>query len=57
MKLFVCIVVAEMLIAPRLYGTSASDTLRSPLQIEYEHALEFASEEGSVTPLLEAMID
>ena len=55
MKLFVSIVAAEMLIAPRLYGTTASDTLRSPLQIEYEHALEFASEEGSVTPLLEVL--
>jgi hypothetical protein len=55
MKLLISIVAAEMLVAPRLYGTEARDTLRSPLQIEYEHALEFASEEGSVTPLLEVL--
>lgn len=55
MRLLITIVAAEALIYPCLYGTEKGDTLRSALQIGYEHALEFGSEEGSVTPLLEVL--
>jgi len=54
-RLLITIVAAEALIYPCLYGTEGGDTLRSALQVGYEHALEFGSEEGSVTPLLEVL--
>ena len=55
MRLPIAIIVATALNYSSLYGADEGDTLRSALQAGYEQALEFGSEEGSVTSLLEVL--
>jgi hypothetical protein len=53
MRIPIAIIAAAISSSPCLFGADEGDTLRNVLQAGYEHALEFGSEDGSVTPLLE----
>jgi hypothetical protein len=55
MKLFILVLGAEAMLIPSLYGGEESDSLRNTLQLEYERTLEFGSEEGSMTSLLDVL--
>lgn len=55
MKLLIIVLGAEAMLIPSLHGGEKSDSLRNALQVEYERTLEFGSEEGSVTPLLDLL--
>lgn len=55
MRRLILIAGAGALLSPCSYGMEGRDTLRSALEIGYERALEFGSEEGSVTSLLELL--
>jgi len=55
MKLLIMVLGAEAMFIPILRGGERSDSLRNALHVEYERALEFSAEEGSVTPLLDVL--
>ncbi|MCX6135837.1 MAG: helix-hairpin-helix domain-containing protein, partial [Ignavibacteriales bacterium] len=55
MKMSTMIITLEVLLSPYLTGMEEGDTLRTPLQAGYEHLLEFGSEEGSVSAMLEVL--
>jgi hypothetical protein len=55
MRLLIIVLGAEAMLTPSLHGGDKSDSLRNALQVEYERTLEFGSEEGSVTPLLDVL--
>jgi hypothetical protein len=55
MKLLIMILGAVAMFIPSVRGGERSDSLRNALHVEYERALEFSAEEGSVTPLLDVL--